>query len=77
MLVQLSLTINVGLIPTISSSHISARAQEIVDCGCEARACSYVGPVSSRPAGVRSICARVWSRSLVDYGVGPINTKVH
>ena len=29
-------------------------------------------------AGVRPICARVWSRSLVDYcGVGPVSAKGH
>ena len=28
-------------------------------------------------AGVRPICARVWSRSLVDCGVGPVSAKGH
>ena len=28
-------------------------------------------------AGVRLICARVWSRSLVDCGVGPVSAKGH
>ena len=28
-------------------------------------------------AGVRPICARVWSRSLVDYGVGLVSAKGH
>ena len=28
-------------------------------------------------AGARPICARVWSRSLVDCGVGPVSAKGH
>ena len=27
--------------------------------------------------GVKIICARVWSRSLVDCGVGPVSAKGH
>ena len=46
-------------------------------CGREARVCSCVGPVSGGPAGVRLICARVWSRSLVDCGVGLVSAKGH
>ena len=48
-----------------------------MDRGCEARVCSCVGPVSGGPTGVRPICARVWSRSLVDCGVGPVSAKGH
>ena len=36
-----------------------------------------VGPVNGGPAGVRPVCARVWSRSLVDCGVGPVSAKGH
>jgi len=36
-----------------------------------------VGPVSGGPAGVRPVCARVWSRLLVDCGVGPVSAKGH